>query len=70
MSNCSLQIAILKRGYNNDELSKMLGITEEQLNLKINKKMSFTIEEIINLTEILKLKNPRKVFFPEKEQRV
>lgn len=69
MGYVRLQSAIFKRGYDNYEISKRLGITEEELNLKFNKRISFTIEEIINLTDILNLKNPEKYFFPEKERK-
>ena len=63
-----LQEVIFKRGYDNKILAEKLGITEQELLSKMNKR-KFTIEEILNLTNILRIKNPGNVFFPKIEQK-
>lgn len=65
-----LQSIILKKGYDNERLAKKLGITKEELQLKINRKKSFTIGEIVDLTDILGIENPANIFFPEKKQKI
>lgn len=46
-----------------DKLSKMLGITVQSLNAKLNGRSQFTLEEVVKITEYLKLKNPVDIFF-------
>lgn len=58
-----LQTLIIDRGYDIKKLSDRLKISERLLDLKINGTRKFNIEEIIDLVEILNIKNPRKVFF-------
>ena len=63
-----LQAIIFQRGYDNERLAEKLGITKQELHSKMNEK-NFTIEEIINLTAILRIKNPENIFFPKREQK-
>ena len=58
-----LKTVIVDRGYDIKKLSDRLKISEKVLDLKINGKRRFNIEEIIGLVEILDIKNPREVFF-------
>ena len=46
-----------------DKLSKHLGITVQSLNAKINERSPFTLEEVVKITDYLKLKNPVDIFF-------
>lgn len=46
-----------------EKLSKELGISVQSLNAKINGRSPFTLEEVVKITEYLKLKNPVDIFF-------
>ena len=47
------------------KLSKMLGITVQSLNAKLNGRTQFTLEEVVRITEYLKIKNPVAIFFEQ-----
>ncbi|WP_294373015.1 DUF739 domain-containing protein [uncultured Clostridium sp.] len=49
--------------YSVEELSKMLKVNENILKAKINGKVEFNVEEIINLIEILNIRNPKEIFY-------
>lgn len=46
-----------------EKLSNEIGITTQSLNAKLNGRSSFTLEEVIKITNYLKLDNPMKFFF-------
>ena len=41
----------------------MLGITVQSLNAKLNGRSQFTLEEVVKISEHLKLDNPVDIFF-------
>lgn len=45
------------------ELARVLGITVQTLNAKLNGRTQFTIEEAVKITEYLGLKDPIDIFF-------
>lgn len=63
-----LQSVIFQRGYDNMKIAEKLRITKDELDSKISQRGKFTIEEIINLIDILDIKNPEKIFFPKRER--
>ena len=44
-------------------LSKILGITVQSLNAKLNGRTQFTLEEAVKITDFLRLKDPIDIFF-------
>lgn len=46
-----------------EKLSKYLEITVQSLNAKLNGRRCFTLEEVVKITEYLKLKDPVDIFF-------
>lgn len=58
-----LQLLMVQRGYNTKELSYKLEINEKVLHSKVNGKAKFSMREMIDLIEILKIDNPREIFF-------
>lgn len=46
-----------------EKLAKVLGITVQSLNAKLNGRSQFTLEEVIKISEHLKLDNPVDIFF-------
>lgn len=47
------------------KLSKVLGITVQSLNAKLNGRTQFTLEEVVRITEYLKIKDPVDIFFEQ-----
>lgn len=45
------------------KMAEYLGITPQSLNSKLNGRNSFTLEEVIKISEILHLKDPVDIFF-------
>lgn len=58
-----INMVIFTSGYSVEELSKMLKVNESILKAKINGKIEFNVEEIINLVEILNIRNPKEIFY-------
>ncbi len=54
---------IFTSGYSVEELSRMFKINESILKAKINGRVPFNVEEILNLVEVLDIKNPKEVFY-------
>lgn len=46
-----------------DKMAKVLGITVQSLNAKLNGRSQFTLEEVVKITEVLSLKDPVDIFF-------
>lgn len=49
--------------FSQEKMAKLLGITVQSLNAKINGRSPFTLEEVVRITDILDLKNPMDIFF-------
>ncbi len=45
------------------EIAELLGITPQAFNAKINNRVQFTLGEVIEMTNILKIDNPIEIFF-------
>lgn len=45
------------------KLAESLGITAQSLNAKLNGRNQFTLEEVVEITKILNLKDPVSIFF-------
>lgn len=45
------------------KMARMLGITVQSFNAKLNGRSHFTLEEVVKITEILSLKDPIDIFF-------
>ena len=52
-----------ERHVSQEKLSKVLGITVQSLNAKLNGRSQFTLEEVVKISEHLKLDNPVDIFF-------
>ena len=63
MSFDKLKGKMVEMHVSQDRLAKELGITVQTLNAKINRRSPFTLEEVIKITEYLKLENPVDIFF-------
>lgn len=57
-----LNVAIVRSGLTKKEISKMIGLSEQGFQLKINNKTEFKASEIEALCKILKLKD-KSIFF-------
>lgn len=59
--------------YTQKEMAKMLGITPQAFNAKINNRVQFTLGEVVEMTNILNIDNPVEIFFknsiPNMQQR-
>lgn len=44
------------------EIAELLGITPQAFNAKINNRVQFTLGEVIEMTNILKIDNPIEIF--------
>lgn len=45
------------------EMAELLGITHQAFNAKINNRSQFTLGEVIEMTNILRIDNPIEIFF-------
>ena len=52
-----------ERHVSQEKLAKVLGITVQALNAKLNGRSQFTLEEVVKISEHLKLDNPVDIFF-------
>ncbi|MGX4600289.1 helix-turn-helix domain-containing protein [Faecalimicrobium sp. JNUCC 81] len=49
--------------YTQKEIAEILDITPQAFNSKINNRTQFTLDEVIKMTNILKIDNPVEIFF-------
>ena len=63
MSFDKLKGKMTERHVSQEKLSKVLGITVQSLNAKLNGRSQFTLEEVVKISEHLKLDNPVDIFF-------
>ena len=59
--------------YTQKEIARLIGITPQAFNAKINNRTQFTLSEVIKMTNILRIDNPIEIFFtnhiPNMQQR-
>ena len=58
----ALKAEIVKSGYTQAEVAKLIGISETTMSRRMNNK-DFGIEEANKLIELLKIQNPQDIFF-------
>lgn len=58
-----LKAAIIESGYTQEQIAKMLGISNTTFNYKINNKREFKASEIQQLVKILNLQDVNGIFF-------
>lgn len=63
MSFDKLKGKMTERHVSQEKLAKVLGITVQSLNAKLNGRSQFTLEEVVKISEHLKLDNPVDIFF-------
>lgn len=62
MSFDKLKGKMTERHVSQEKLAKVLGITVQSLNAKLNGRSQFTLEEVVKISEHLKLDNPVDIF--------
>ena len=63
MSFDKLKGKMVERRISQEKMAKLLGITVQSLNAKLNGRSQFTLEEVVRITEILSLQDPVDIFF-------
>ena len=58
-----LKAKIVENGLTQEELAEKLNISPTSLNNKINNKFPFNSDEMFRISDILKIKEPREIFF-------
>lgn len=58
-----LKMLLLEEKISQSKLAKSLGISEKSLSLKMNGKIDFWLHEVIQICSILKIENPKELFF-------
>lgn len=73
MSYDKLRGKMAERKISQGRLAEKLGITVQSLNAKLNGRSPFTLNEAVEITELLQLDNPVDIFFdpsvPEMQQK-
>ncbi len=59
----ALKAAYIKKGLTQAEVAEAIGINPKTLSLKINNKAVFGTDEIEQLTKLLKIDDPMRIFF-------
>lgn len=62
-NSLKLRALMLEKGYTQGQLAKLLGISEQSMNYKINNKREFKAGEIKAITELLEIQNINEIFF-------
>ena len=63
MSFDKLKGKMVEQHISQEKMAKMLGITIQSLNAKLNGRSHFTLEQVIKITDILSIKDPVDIFF-------
>ena len=63
MSFNKLKGKMAEQGVSQEKLARLLGITPQALNAKINGRSQFTLGEAVKITELLSIKDPVDIFF-------
>lgn len=58
-----LKAAIVAKGYIQDDVAHMLGISFQSFNKKLNNKNEFKVSEVFKLSSILDITNVEEIFF-------
>lgn len=68
INTLKLKAVILERGFTQEQIAQMLGMTIATFNYKVNNKREFKVSEIKRLSEILHLTvdEVNNIFFAEK----
>ncbi|WP_010293560.1 DUF739 family protein [Clostridium senegalense] len=65
---------MVEKSYTQKNMAKELGITQQALNAKLNKRSQFTLDEVVKIVNILEIDNPIEIFFagciPKMQQRM
>lgn len=69
MSFDKLKGKMTERHVSQEKLAKVLGITVQSLNAKLNGRSQFTLEEVVKISEHLKLDNPVDIFLTRASQK-
>lgn len=57
-----LRALMLEKGYTQGQLAKLLGISEQSMNYKINNKREFKAKEIKAIIELLGINDVKEIF--------
>ena len=63
MSFDKLKGKMREKNISQEKLADHLGITVQALNAKLNGRSTFTLEEVVTITEYLRLEDPLDIFF-------
>lgn len=63
MSFDKLKGKMTEQKVSQERLAKILGITVQSLNAKLNGRSQFTLGEVVKITEVLSIKEPVDIFF-------
>lgn len=58
-----LRAIIIERGMTQSEVADKLNISRTSFNYKVNNKRAFNSDEMFKLCEILKIEDPKPIFF-------
>lgn len=58
-----LRAAIAAQGLTQAKLAKLMGINEQSLSRKMLGKRDFRLSEVLQICEILRIDNPKEIFF-------
>lgn len=68
-----LKGVMVEKEYTQAKLAKKIGISVQSLNAKLNKRQQFTLDEVVKISSILNIEDPRVIFFtntvPNKQQK-
>lgn len=65
MNFCKIRGRMAELGISQERLAKMLGISLQSLNAKLNERRQFTLEEVIKTIQLLDIANPNEYFFTD-----
>ncbi len=63
MSFNKLKGKMVEKEMSQEKLAKELGITVQTLNSKLNSRTQFTLAEVVRITDILEISDPKEIFF-------
>lgn len=69
MNHAKLKGKLAEKNYSQTKLAKEMGITLAALNAKINNRSSFTLQEAVEITDILGIDNPIEIFFDKESHK-
>ena len=70
MDSYRLKGKMIEKKYTQKKMALELGISQQSLSSKINKRTQFTLEEIIHIVEILELENELDIFIETKTSKM